>query len=79
MILNLNKRNEMKKSKVKELKNGVYRIYWKSGGYSVASIGRLPNGDVWLAPSNWTEPSIKMDTWKSVKKVKLIEVVKRCH
>ena len=69
----------MKEFKVRELVNGVYRIYWKSGGYSVASIGRLSNGDVWLAPSNWVKPSLDIKTWKSVKKVELIEVVKRCY
>jgi hypothetical protein len=35
------------------LKNGVYRIYWKSGGSSVASVGRTAIGSVWMAPSDW--------------------------
>ena len=32
---------------------GLYRIYWKSGGYSLASVGYTYNGTRWIAPSNW--------------------------
>lgn len=38
---------------VASINNGVYRIYWRSGGFSVASIGRTRSGDVWIAPANW--------------------------
>lgn len=33
---------------------GLYRVWWKSGGSSLASIGGLYNGDRWIAPTNWT-------------------------
>src|SRR5437879_3783429 len=33
---------------------GVYRLFWKSGGSSVATIGNLDNGTRWFAASNWT-------------------------
>jgi len=29
---------------------GIYRIYWKSGGSSLAAIGMDREGDRWLAP-----------------------------
>lgn len=62
-----------------EVKNGitdlgVYRIYWKDGGSSVASVGYNVAGDFWYAPSNWiTVPSFD---WTSVKYIKLIETQK---
>ena len=38
-------------------KYGVYKVFWRSGGHSVASIGGLYDGQRWLAPSNWTAPN----------------------
>ncbi len=43
----------MTTDEVKKLKNGVYRIHWADGGSSVAAVGRLHDGRVWMAPSNW--------------------------
>lgn len=42
----------------KQLKNGLYKLYWGDGGASEASVGRNAAGDVWYAPTNWiTVPS----------------------
>jgi hypothetical protein len=42
----------------KTLINGIYRIYWRDEGSSLASVGRNAAGDVWFAPTNWiTVPS----------------------
>jgi hypothetical protein len=35
------------------LRNGLYRMYWKSGGSSLVAIGRTSEGSVWFAPTNW--------------------------
>lgn len=35
------------------LKHGVYRIYWKNGGSSLASVGYDHSGRKWMAPCNW--------------------------
>ena len=35
---------------------GLYKIWWKSGGCSLASIGQDSDGNRWLAPTNWTFP-----------------------
>jgi hypothetical protein len=43
----------MKKSDVQKLPHGLYRLYWKSGGTSLAAVGSMPNGDRWMAPVNW--------------------------
>lgn len=52
---------------------GLYRVYWKDGGSSLASIGMLGNGDRWLAPVNWIHPTEDQDIWDRVARVKLIE------
>ncbi len=40
-----------------KMKHGLYRIHWKSGGSSLASVGSMHNGDRWIAPTNWTSDS----------------------
>lgn len=70
----------MKKEDVKELRHGLYRIYWKKkegGGTSVASVGNLHDGQKWIAPTNWTakvgeNPTAFGKIWDKVKKVELI-------
>ena len=32
---------------------GLYEVFWKSGGSSVATIGMTYDGTRWIAPSNW--------------------------
>jgi hypothetical protein len=44
----------MKNKKFNKLKLGLYRVYWKSGGTSVAAIGQTSDGTKWVAPTNWT-------------------------
>lgn len=61
----------MKKADVQKLKHGVYRVWWKDGGSSVAAVGSMADGARWLAPSNWIWPSSK--DWRLVDHVKLIE------
>jgi hypothetical protein len=66
----------MKQKEVKELENGLYKIYWKSGAKSLAAVGQLYNGDKWLAPTNWTSEigfTAPSDVWHLVKKVKPIK------
>lgn len=33
---------------------GAYRLFWKSGGSSVAVVGQLYDGARWYACANWT-------------------------
>ncbi len=44
----------MNKEQLKDLRNGLYEIFWKSGGSSLCAIGTLDNGDRWLSPTNWS-------------------------
>lgn len=69
----------MKKSDVKKLKHGLYKIWWKKkhgGGTSLAAVGSLDDGRRWLAPTNWTAcgfmPAVATH-WHTVEKVKLIK------
>ena len=67
----------MTRKEAKKLVNGVYRVFWKDGGASVAAIGRLYDGDVWMAPCNWTHPIpdgiASTSHWTKADRVVLIE------
>lgn len=55
---------------------GAYRLFWHSGGSSVAAVGMLDDGTRWYAPANWTnrEPGAVVSTdWSLVKHADLIE------
>ena len=61
----------MEKSEVQKLRLGLYKIHWKDGGFSLASVGMTYDGTRWMAPSNWTtgsteEPFKATTDWKSV-------------
>lgn len=54
----------MTKKQVRKLKFGVYRVWWKSGGNSVASIGFFADGTRWFSPSNWiNKDKANLEEW----------------
>lgn len=56
---------------VKKLSHGLYRIYWKHGGSSLAAVGSDASGNRWVAPTNWISgPSIHC--WRSVERAVLL-------
>lgn len=57
-----------------KLDHGLYKIYWKDGGCSMASVGSLHSGKRWFAPTNWTskDHTIASSAWNKVKDVKCI-------
>lgn len=66
----------MEQEELLKLPHGLYKVYWKSGGKSLASIGSMPNGDRWIAVCNWINGSVlikDLSEWSAIKKVKLIE------
>lgn len=66
---------KINKKDVQKLKHGLYRIYWKSGGCSLASVGSMPNGDRWIAPTNWVScGTAELKYWKSILKVKALNL-----
>lgn len=60
----------MKACKARSLDHGLYILFWKDGGLSVAAVGSNESGDRWYAPTNWV--SVPSYNWKPVKGVKLI-------
>lgn len=53
------------------MRHGVYRIYWKCGGSSVASVGFDKTGWNWFAPANWCG-GVPCFDWSKVRKEKLL-------
>lgn len=56
--------------------HGLYRLYWKDGGSSLAAVGILHDGTRWYAPVNWTNESpkgIAHDDWDRVERAELIK------
>lgn len=56
------------------LPNGIYRVYWKTGDESTAALGRLANGDCWLAPTNWIHLTEDQRVWRSVERLEPLAV-----
>lgn len=46
--------------------HGLFRVYWKSGGTSLAAVGITADGGRWLAPINWTAPSCPFQEWDHI-------------
>jgi len=81
----------MQQHEVQQIKHGLYKIHWKSGGSSLASVGSFASGQRWFAPTNWinsiTEQNA-IESWKSIERMELIvegvdititrEVIIRC-
>ena len=62
----------MIQKEVQKLSLGLYEIFWKSCGSSLASVGNTREGIRWLAPCNWLN-SGGTGYWHLVKSVKLIK------
>ena len=65
----------MRKAEVRTLPHGLYKIHWESGDQSLASVGSMPNGDRWMAPTNWGWPSAARKHWKAVKTVEYLYTI----
>lgn len=59
---------------VQDIRMGLYKIHWKSGGSSLASIGITHDGGRWIAPTNWISTAeINQDILDDIKKMEKIE------
>jgi uncharacterized protein (TIGR00645 family) len=67
----------MTKAEAQATKRGLYRVFWKSGGSSIAAVGSTSSGSRWLAACNWVGITTDQDrldeTWEMVDKLELIE------
>jgi len=55
---------------IRVLDLGLYVVYWKSGGSSLAAVGMDEKGDRWLAPCNWV--NVPTYDWSDVDRAVLI-------
>lgn len=65
----------MTQVEAKKLGHGLFRIYWKDGGASLAAVGSLSNGSRWFAATNWTgenTSTIASTKWAAVERAVLI-------
>lgn len=46
-------KEDVKLPEVGKIKAGLYKVFWKSGGDSLASVGYGRDGKAWIAPTNW--------------------------
>lgn len=63
------------------LRLGLYRLYWHSGGSSLASVGQLADGSPWFAPINWTSKTpagIASTKWEVIERAEAIPVDDAC-
>jgi hypothetical protein len=52
---------------------GLYRLYWASGGSSLASVYMDESGQRWIAPTNWVRPAPLSTTgWAAVEYPELL-------
>jgi hypothetical protein len=61
----------MTRNEVRILPLGLYRLFWKVGGASVASVGYDAAGNRWYAPANWIG-SVPCFDWSTVKSAHMI-------
>lgn len=52
-------------------KPGIYRIIWEDKSSSIASVGIDATGKNWIAPTNWSFPSV-ICTWGQIDHLELL-------
>lgn len=64
----------MKKNEIKNIKHGLYRIWWRLGGNSLASVGSTRSGRRWFAATNWINPEKEFfdEHYQAIRKLTLI-------
>jgi hypothetical protein len=66
----------MTQDELRAMPLGVYRLFWRSGGHSVASVGMGHDGTRWMAPANWlaapADRAANLRYWRQVERVELI-------
>lgn len=63
--------NPPESAKRKGMKHGLYRLYWKDGGTSLAAVGYNSPGWNWYQPTNWISAEPVFD-WRPVAGVELL-------
>jgi hypothetical protein len=63
-------------SPFRNINPGLYTVYWKSGGSSLAAVGVTQSGGRWLAPINWTSPTAPPEEppWSEVLRMEPVDI-----
>lgn len=66
----------MKVSDAQKLRIGIYKVFWKNyGGTSIAAVGQMRGGGMWIAPLNWLSPPTDSNkAWRLIEKVEPLGV-----
>lgn len=67
----------MTREQEKELRPGLYRLYWREGGSSLVAVGILYDGRRWFAPTNWTSEmpgGVSSAAWGLVDRVERVDL-----
>ena len=64
----------MRQQDALRLDTGLYRLHWKSGGFSLAAVGQLRDGARWFAPSDW-QNGLTSTRWSLVERAEAVPVV----
>lgn len=62
----------MNQRSVQRLRDGIYRLWWKDGGSSLAAVGITTDGKRWFAPTNWVRPDSNGAHWRDVRRAELV-------
>lgn len=67
----------MNRGEAQTLGHGLYRVYWYSGGVTLAAVGSNAQGQRWLAPTNWVrldhDTQFNTEAWGLIERVELVE------
>lgn len=56
--------------------SGLYRVHWTEecgGGSSLAAIGQFSSGAYWIAPTNWVNGPVSLESQRS--KIERFELI----
>lgn len=62
----------MNKEEVDRLDNGVYRLYWRDGRSSLASIGDGVGGYKWFSATDWDKTGTTDLHWRCVERAETL-------
>lgn len=63
----------MSDAESRELPHGLYALYWRGGGVSLAAVGSDAFGGRWFAPANWLGSGVPCHEWDAVERAELIQ------
>lgn len=65
------------KVQINAAETGLYRVHWRSGGTSLASIWCDERGERWLAPTNWVRPGRLGESASDIMLLEALDIIPR--